>query len=465
MERALEEGVEPQRIAFVTFTRAAAAEAKGRAVARFGLTDQDLVNFRTLHSVAFRELGLRRHQVMAEDQLAEVAELTGELNLRGPAGEEGPANRRSADGLMTLDHYARTTRQPLEAAWRAHGEDLDWFRLQRFSCAYAGYKADRGLLDFTDMLTDYAAQLPPPMAVDLAIVDEAQDLTLAQWQVADHALSAARDLYVAGDDRQEIHHWAGAAREHFRALPYPREVLNVSYRVPEAPHALAEAVADRISDQVARAFAPSPRPGLVDWVAHPEEVDLSHGSWLLLARTRAQLAPLAQLARDQGVVYALKGRSSVDAQEVRAIQSYERLRAGGRTEALDARLALRAMGRTDVAVDDLRTYTARELGVDCAPVWHDALVRLPLDAREYYLACLRRGEQLTAPPRVRVDTVHGAKGAEAEHVLLVTDLTWRTWRGYQLDPDSEMRVLYVGLTRCSESLHLVAPTGPYGWPL
>ena len=78
---------------------------------------------------------------------------------------------------------------------------------------------------------------------------------------------------------------------------------------------------------------------------------------------------------------------------------------------------------------------------------------------------MRRGEKLTNDPRVRIETIHGAKGAEAEHVLLLTDLTYRTYAGYMLDPDSEHRVFYVGVTRASETLNLVAPREVYGYAL
>lgn len=463
MERHLEAGVPPGRIAFVTFTRAAAGEARTRARERFGFTDDDLVNFRTLHSLAFRELGMRRADVLAEEHLSELAEITGELGTRGD-GDDAPASPdRQADALLTIDHYARTTRTGLRDAWQAHGGDVDWRRLERFSAAYGAYKADRGLTDFTDMLTEYARG-GRPVPVDVAIVDEAQDLTLAQWAVADRAFGEARELWVGGDDDQSVHHWAGSADEYFQALSYPREVLPVSHRLPPEVFSLAAGVIANVSHRFPKAWGPAAHAGQIHWIAQPEEVDLSEGTWLLLARTRAQLAPLVRLAREQGVAYRLKGASSVAADEVRAIRTYEALRAGRRAEAGEVAEVLRLMGLR-VDLDETRTYAARDLDLDVRPIWHDALVRLPLDTREYYLACLRRGESLTREPRVRIDTVHGSKGAEAENVLLDLALTWRTWRGYELDPDSEYRVLYVGVTRASRALWLLAPGGAYGYPI
>jgi superfamily I DNA/RNA helicase len=56
---ALAKGVRPERIAFVSFTKKAVEEAVNRAGQQFGLTYKELPYFRTLHSIAFRGLGLQ----------------------------------------------------------------------------------------------------------------------------------------------------------------------------------------------------------------------------------------------------------------------------------------------------------------------------------------------------------------------------------------------------------------------
>lgn len=461
VESCLSRGVPPSGIAFVAFTNAAADEARARACERFGLAPKDLPLFRTIHSLAFRQLGLRRSDVLSDGHLAELSEVTGEL-MTGDSAVEGPAAGMGADPLLTIDHYARATVTTLADAHHAHGGDVEWFRLKRFSDAYRAYKEERGLLDFTDMLSAYAAG-GAPAGARVAIVDEAQDLTLLQWRAVDRAFSDCGRVMIGGDDDQAVYRWAGAADEHFRSLEHSREVLPLSHRLPRRIFSLAAEVIGRVSARFAKDWRPADGEGSVEWVSSPDEADLSSGKWLLLARTRAQLADLERVARDQGVVYSVKGRTSVNQDHLRAILAHEALRAGKRVEAEDANAALRAAGSSIRAGDG--TATARELGYDASPIWHDALVRIPLDDREYYLACRRRGERLGEAPRVRIETIHGAKGAEAERVLVVTDLTYRTRRAYELDPDSEARVFYVAVTRASESLVLVAPRTAYGFPL
>ena len=62
---------------------------------------------------------------------------------------------------------------------------------------------------------------------------------------------------------------------------------------------------------------------------------------------------------------------------------------------------------------------------------------------------------LHATPQLRLSTIHSAKGMEAEHVVLLTDLTTRVQQTAEASPDDEVRVFYVGLTRSKNVLDIV----------
>ena len=55
---------DPDRVGYFAFTRKAANEAKDRAMKKFNLSEDDLPYFRTLHSLAFRRLGVNKQNVM-----------------------------------------------------------------------------------------------------------------------------------------------------------------------------------------------------------------------------------------------------------------------------------------------------------------------------------------------------------------------------------------------------------------
>ena len=70
-------GIAPAQIAFVSFTRAAANEAAERAAKQFGLAEDDLPWFRTIHSLCFARLGASREEVLGPKDWREFGTLVG----------------------------------------------------------------------------------------------------------------------------------------------------------------------------------------------------------------------------------------------------------------------------------------------------------------------------------------------------------------------------------------------------
>ena len=79
IEDELEKGTEPASIGFFTFTKKAVKEGKERAMTKFNIGNKDLPFFRTLHSLAFRQLGLTRESVIGR---SDIIDLNEKLNLR-----------------------------------------------------------------------------------------------------------------------------------------------------------------------------------------------------------------------------------------------------------------------------------------------------------------------------------------------------------------------------------------------
>ncbi len=83
VESLLEKGVKPDEIGFISFTKKATTEARDKARARFGFSVEQMPFFRTIHSLAFRQLGLSRQQVM---QHSHYQELCDELGVTSKLG-------------------------------------------------------------------------------------------------------------------------------------------------------------------------------------------------------------------------------------------------------------------------------------------------------------------------------------------------------------------------------------------
>ena len=72
---------------------------------------------------------------------------------------------------------------------------------------------------------------------------------------------------------------------------------------------------------------------------------------------------------------------------------------------------------------------------------------------------MEAGEKLSREARVKLSTIHSAKGGEADNVLLIMDNTKmiREATEKSLDKeDEEHRVWYVGVTRTKQNLYIMA---------
>jgi len=96
-------------------------------------------------------------------------------------------------------------------------------------------------------------------------------------------------------------------------------------------------------------------------------------------------------------------------------------------------------------------------GLLTTAIWHEAFDRVSDKEKQYLIACLRRGEKLTSSPRIRISTIHASKGGEADNVVIITDIGQKSWLEMQKEPDDEIRVFYVALTRVKKNLHIVQP--------
>ena len=87
------------------------------------------------------------------------------------------------------------------------------------------------------------------------------------------------------------------------------------------------------------------------------------------------------------------------------------------------------------------------------------------EREEIYITSVRRmGEKiLTNKPRIKISTIHKAKGGEADNVLLLLDSSKAA--SESTDFDSEIRTFYVGVTRAKKTLHLVEPKTQWGFKL
>lgn len=481
----LSDGVPPDRIGYVSFTRKAADEAIHRACSRFNLERGQFPYFRTLHSLCFRQLGLRSGDVLEGKKFQEFSDYARIKTTGRSWSEDGILTGfEIGDRILFMENLARIRCVTLREQYDLDDDGLPWSEVLRVSRALNAYKSAKGLMDYTDMLSEFIRS-NIRVKLQVLLVDEAQDLSALQWEVVWVLAQMADRVVIAGDDDQAIYRWAGADVERLIAMDGDVSVLGQSYRCPPVIQKLSNDVIKNVKHRrpkewrarqgergtVARASAFSNVDCSDPWVEGSEDAPI-----LVLARNayviREQIEPVL---RRQGIVYERNGRSSLNMSALRAAESWTRLQRGGDITVGDARSMyeylsantgvkrgfkqLKQLGENvDETVDMHQLIQFGGLVMNPDKKWSDALERLPQDDMNYMLAARRRGETLRAKPRVNVSTIHSAKGGQADHVVLMTEMANRTHREMTQNPEDEARVWYVGVTRTRKKITVVSST-------
>ncbi len=203
VEQHLAEGVRPNAIAYVSFTRKAAQEAITRACEKFSFERKQLPYFRTLHSLAFQELRLNKADVMSVSHYQQLGQMLGiSFSIKNFSIEEGmPVGSQVGDKLMQIDNLSRVRCVDIETQWKlSQFEDISYHQALQFSSTLRQFKDDIGLIDFTGML-EGCLNLNP-LDLSLVIIDEAQDLSRLQWMFVEAIFKGVPVKYIAGDDDQ-----------------------------------------------------------------------------------------------------------------------------------------------------------------------------------------------------------------------------------------------------------------------
>jgi superfamily I DNA/RNA helicase len=164
-------------------------------------------------------------------------------------------------------------------------------------------------------------------------------------------------------------------------------------------------------------------------------------------------------------MYEKWGKSSIRKDHLDAIRSWEKLRRKETLSGEEFGSVLRHISSfknrlKEVAESEEISHdeAVRGFGLPTTRIWHEVLDAIPLQDRTYIVAALRRKEKITQTPRIRLSTIHGAKGGEADKVVLFLDVADRSYQ-YMKDGgiEDEARVFYVGATRARQELHIVRP--------
>lgn len=456
----LSHGIPPGKIALVSFTKKATEEARIRAMKKFNLEADDLPYIRTLHSLCYWKLSIRPGMVMTMKDYHKIADRLGvELSRHMFNPDDTSGTIKDGDKMIHYHNLMRTTKTNLREVWEAHDSPFLLGRLEQWVATCEQFKQDFNKVDFTDMLTRFVTD-GFPLPVEVAFIDEAQDLTELEWDVIELAFGKVKRRYIAGDDDQAIYGWSGANVERFLTISHDEmEVLPISYRLPHKIFTFATAFAKRfIKNRYEKDWNPHPDndKGFIKRISSLSELNLNEGSWYLLGRNSCFLPELTEFARQSGVTYTYKREPSIDETDLEVIRLYVRWKKG---EALSMVEIKKIFGKMNLTVRVPHGNFTIDKFSKNPPRWDVALKGIQHTTRAYYTTILRKGNKLSDIPQVHINTIHGVKGGEADNIVIMTDMTRRTYEGMLQKGgfDYEGRVFYVSVTRAKKGVYILLP--------
>ena len=516
-------GDNPSAIGFATFTRGAREEMVNRASAAFDCPPSLLDRhgwFRTVHSTCLKMLDLRSDELLAADDkaskwIAEHLKVSVSWKKVGDSGYAACVGDEEAAAAMTLWDLSRSRIEPLGAIHAAKAnaglEVPSIASVRHFVKRYEDAKRLEGRTDYVDLLGRYSGvrfglegpeMVEPegklPEGVQAWIFDEAQDASALVDRVCRRLAYApgVKWAYLAADPFQSIFGFGGADYNNFLSWNADKQrTMPQSWRCPRPVMELGERCLRRMhKGYFDRGIAPASHEGVV--IREPSieralcQVDGTR-STLVLARCNFSLKKFSDVLTARKIPHGGLNDKE-DTKSLVAFNTYWRLQHGHGVGGEQWKEAI-ALTPVKATGDDIFLARGEKAawkngkrdGVEF--IDHDELVALGgatpalmeavksgawaslLDGgRKWYDAAKKHGPEVATKPNVRLSTIHGAKGMEAQDVILATETANRVEVERELDPrchDEECRLEYVGVTRAKERLFVCESDEPYAMEL
>ncbi|MFB6308651.1 MAG: UvrD-helicase domain-containing protein [Haloarculaceae archaeon] len=394
--------------------------------------------------------------------------------------------------------------------------------------AWRTYKGENDLVGFADMLERVKQRSLIPN-VDYLVIDEFQDITTLQYEVYEEWKPHTERVLIAGDDDQVVYAWQGADPDLLLDEDVDDDViLPNSYRLPSRILDVVNHEVRHIDKRQEKDLEPRKEGGRVEGVQSPSMLDLvrnvratideDDGTVMVLFRARYQMFQFMDEFIGEGIPFTcltdqrmwtdrleqyVRGIEALDADEPLTVLQARRLAdmladsafgTGERDDFFDELDEIEEEHGEDADIAEIEIEP--DVVRDHAPFVPDPraaadMLRKVTNFQERSVEAYFTGEYEGMPSdRVRLGTIHSAKGREADHVFVATDLTEKVveqmaatveQEGVDVPgvdeftkrtspvptlTDNERRVFYVGMSRARERLVLLenlvdgAPTLP-----
>jgi len=469
LERELNEHkTDPQKIAYISFSNAAANEAQRRI-------NHNLFHIGTMHSLGSNALGINTQTQLLKgskwNSFKNYSQVCKDLSFESTTNEFGYVVYTNPH--MKIIEYARSRQIDIEEA----AIQLDLHQTVEVSLTelidshLKTYKEHTGMIEYYDMIAQFIEKKVCPQ-LDVVFLDEAQDLSPLQWKMFFYIESICKRSYIAGDDDQTIYTFQGADPKIFINLKGKFDPQIKSRRVPRKIHNLAESIFPYMSERLDKQWEARDAEGNIYEDMSLEDLNLFKGNWMILARTNKMLDQIKEHLYSLNLRFSAKTQEILPTEMVNAYRVWDRLNKGAKVDKqgvkdlwqyLKTELHVARGFKNEKKLETIVSVDMQELreqyGLRATGSWEH--LNFPQESKTYIKNLLESGDDLMKEPRIKVSTIHSVKGEEAENVALYTDLERIIYESALKDPDPEHRTFFVGITRAKENLYLMQSTSDY----
>jgi superfamily I DNA/RNA helicase len=462
---------DPKRIAYISFSRAAAREAQQRIFEAFPSYKFDWIC--TMHYMGKKQLNIDTNTQLLEGKnwnaFKNYSKVCDDMSFENYQHESG--YREYKNPYMKIIEYARA--KQIDVMESAYELELDTTindgLLLQIEQDLNDYKRDYNMYEFSDMLSKFIEKKVSP-SLDAIFLDEAQDLNPLQWKMFNYIEELSKRSYIAGDDDQAIYAFQGASPSNFINLKGAIDAQKNSVRVPRAIHQVALSILDHIEERLEKQWKPRDAEGEVIDHLELQDIDFSTGNWMILTRTNDQMVPIAEYLHQIGYRFDCKFNDLLPTELLEAINIWNRLNKGASISGEDVEILYNHLTKDQVKhgflnksyeqidsvdIDDLRMSH----GLNASGDW--TILKMNDVQKEYIQQLVTGGEDLSKPARIKVSTIHSVKGEECDNVILFTDLEKIIYDAAQINKDTEHRLFFVGVTRAKNKLYIMNQDSEY----
>lgn len=522
LEEQFNKGLKPSDVCFCTYSRAAANEAKDRVMSKFNFKKEDIPYFGTMHAICYKRFFLGKKPINSKQKDMffkkegigyDIIEDDEDL-LTNEAFSDKPGNILLGfyDKLRISyckDINSFKSDKGLQDAFNLlHGSSFDILFMNGFSLFkvlqnYESYKKELGVIDFVDMILEaYKQHLM--INTQILIVDEFQDLSPLQYEIYKLWSENKSEVYLAGDDDQTIYNFICAnseflleERKKLKKEKGDEEIiLDKTYRLPKEINEMCKEYLRnniRHENRIDKDITSHKNGGEIveDYIGlnlHRvlEFIRPDKFTFILTRTNYYKRVLIDEVLVPNGIIYhEIRGKSIWNDRTINIYNACFKILNRIQLEPIEVEYLIKnipfkfgllkkglksnfksLMKKEKYSISDML-----EIGFSFNLFTLDSYDRLysVLDIsdslKKSFIA--KPSKIIEYPIRIRIGTIHSSKGKEAEDVILFKDVSKRVAIEASKDKKSwedEMRVFYVGQSRCKERLVILRGGFVFGEP-